>query len=51
MNITYVIKDAASVNQKRANPVITPENADARREQGARTDMKKPNTLKMSPSK
>ena len=45
-NTTNVIKEAATVNQNRANAVMAPEKAEARREHGARMDMKNPRTLK-----
>jgi hypothetical protein len=44
--VTYVINEAARLNQNKANKVTTPENPAARRLHGARMDMKKPHTLK-----
>lgn len=45
--VTYVINEAARVNQKRATRVKKPVKAAAMRMQGARIAVKKPKTLKM----
>lgn len=42
----YVIKEAARVNQKRANPSVNPDSPDARRLQGARRAVKNAMTVK-----
>jgi len=47
----YVMRAAASVNQKRANIVMEPEIADARRLQGANREVTNAETVKKRPNR